>query len=137
MPMQRNLYPENWEEIALEAKVAANWQCQRCGVCRGDKQINRHGKLVAVQIGVAHLDHDTWNPQARLEVMCRTCHIIYDAKDARRKRVMMQIARGQLVLPGLAGLYQAPRKYPRKSARVHKQKMTPRARRKGQKEVKA
>ena len=123
MPMDRALYPPNWEEMALDAKAAANWTCQRCGVRRGDKQINRHGRLVAVQIGVAHLDHDPWNPQARLEVMCRTCHITYDARDARRKRVMMAIARGQLVLPGLRSWYQPPR------LRTRKAVLRPRSRR--------
>jgi len=31
MPMNRALYPENWEAIALEIKEAANWTCQNCG----------------------------------------------------------------------------------------------------------
>lgn len=137
MPMQKQLYPPNWEEIALQLKEAADWTCQRCGARRGGKQRNRHGKLVPVQIGVAHLDHDPWNPHARLEVMCRTCHITYDAKDARRKRVMMAIARGQLVLPGLRSLYRPPRiRIQRKVAR-HQQKRgaARKARQRSRKEV--
>ena len=31
MPMQKQLYPPNWEEIALQLKEAADWTCQRCG----------------------------------------------------------------------------------------------------------
>lgn len=30
MPMKRELYPKNWEEIALRIKTAANWRCQKC-----------------------------------------------------------------------------------------------------------
>src|SRR5216684_1282672 len=106
MPMQRNLYPPDWPAIALRLKEAARWTCAHCGAVRGEKQKNQHGKLVDVQIGVAHLDHDPWNKDARLEVMCRVCHLVYDGRDRRRKRVHMAIARGQLVLPGLRGWYQ-------------------------------
>jgi hypothetical protein len=31
MPMQRHLYPKNWDAIATEIKEAANWQCVNCG----------------------------------------------------------------------------------------------------------
>lgn len=108
MPMQKSLYPKNWREIARKLKEAANWTCQCCGARRGEQQKNRHGNLVNVVITVAHLDHDPWNMHARLQVLCRKCHITYDARDARRKRVMMAIARGQLVLPGLQTWYQSP-----------------------------
>ena len=29
--MSLNRYPDNWKELALAVKEAANWQCQRCG----------------------------------------------------------------------------------------------------------
>ena len=31
MPMDRSLYPDNWEAIALQVKEEANWTCQECG----------------------------------------------------------------------------------------------------------
>jgi hypothetical protein len=31
MPINRSLYPENWDEIALSIKRAANWTCEWCG----------------------------------------------------------------------------------------------------------
>lgn len=119
MPMQRDLYPPNWEEIALSAKVAANWTCQRCGACHGDRQINRYGQLRKVVLTTAHLNHDPWNPDAALEVMCWPCHARYDAAHRRHQHAMMLIARGQMVLPGLQAWYESPcvRK-PRKS--VHR-----------------
>lgn len=136
MPMQRDLYPDNWEEIALDAKVAANWTCQRCGVRRGDRQINRRGRLAKVVLTVAHLNHDPWNPDAELEVLCWSCHAKYDATQRRTKQYLMAIARGQPVLPGLEAFYHVPRRStPRKSARVHK--TARRQRQRAQEEVKA
>ena len=29
--MDRSLYPDNWEEIALKIKQGANWTCENCG----------------------------------------------------------------------------------------------------------
>ena len=31
MPMQRELYPDDWDAIATAIKSAANWHCQECG----------------------------------------------------------------------------------------------------------
>ena len=109
MPMEYRLYPPRWHAIANTLKEAKSYTCQRCGAKRGEERLNRHGQLVPVQIGVAHLDHNPWDPQARLAVLCRQCHIRYDASQARRKRRMMQIARGQLVLPALRSWYGAPK----------------------------
>ena len=39
MPMDRSLYPNNWETIALAIKTAANWTCEECG-----KQCRRPGQ---------------------------------------------------------------------------------------------
>jgi hypothetical protein len=30
MPMDRTLYPDDWEAIAFRIKTAANWTCQQC-----------------------------------------------------------------------------------------------------------
>ncbi len=35
MPMDRSLYPENWDELARQIKTEANWCCTECGrLCR-------------------------------------------------------------------------------------------------------
>ncbi len=35
MPMDRSLYPENWDELARQIKTEANWYCTECGrLCR-------------------------------------------------------------------------------------------------------
>lgn len=31
MPIDRKRYPDNWNQIALNAKEAAGWRCQHCG----------------------------------------------------------------------------------------------------------
>jgi hypothetical protein len=31
MPMDRSLYPKNWNAIAAEVKTKADWICQECG----------------------------------------------------------------------------------------------------------
>lgn len=31
MPMNRKLYPANWEAIAQAVKDSANWECSECG----------------------------------------------------------------------------------------------------------
>ncbi len=95
MPMELALYPPDWREVAATLKRAAGYCCQRCGARHGEMTTNRYGQPVEVQVGVAHLDHDVWNPSARLAVLCRQCHIRYDARQRRRQRRMMQLARGQ------------------------------------------
>ena len=98
MPMDYRLYPPNWREIAAARKQAAGYRCQRCGARHGEETVNRHGQVTRVQVGVAHLDHDPWNARARLRVLCRSCHLRYDARQRRRKRRRMAVARGQLVM---------------------------------------
>jgi len=40
MPMQRHLYPKNWEAIAKAVKEAADWRCQTClRPCRRPKEV--------------------------------------------------------------------------------------------------
>ena len=100
MPMDRALYPAHWKDLALAPKVAAGWRCQWCGARHGDLVKNRLGKVWRVSVGVAHLDHDPQNPQARLAVLCHRCHCRYDASRMQRGRKarMMAMARGQLPL---------------------------------------
>jgi hypothetical protein len=31
MPMQRDLYPEDWSAIATRIKDEVNWECEDCG----------------------------------------------------------------------------------------------------------
>jgi hypothetical protein len=79
MPMQRALYPDNWEEIALAVKEAAGWVCQGCG-----KQCRRPGEPFTTHkntLTVQHIDGVPANCAAgNLIALCAPCHLRADAK---------------------------------------------------------
>lgn len=107
MPMDRSLYPDNWDAIATNIKNEANWTCTECDrPCRrpGEtneqlfdrltarwandwwKEINTeaHGWVVIEAPGryiltVAHLDHRPGNcDRTNLKALCAPCHCRYD-----------------------------------------------------------
>jgi hypothetical protein len=83
----RQLYPENWEEIARVRKEQAGWCCECCGIAQGTSVISqRTGVVYKVALAAAHLDHDPWNPEARLAVLCQSCHARYDYSERERER---------------------------------------------------
>ena len=98
MPMDRSLYPDNWEAIARAVKVEADWRCRHCG-----KQCRRPGEQHISQkytLTVAHLDHDPANCERdNLQAMCAPCHLRYDAsmhaRRATRTRLKRQEEAGQ------------------------------------------
>lgn len=79
MPMQRDLYPPDWEEIARAVKNRSNWTCQTCG-----KQCRRPGEPFDTHrrtLTVAHLNHNPADVrEENLKAMCAPCHLRYDAK---------------------------------------------------------
>lgn len=85
MPVDWAEYPENWDEIALEVKVEAEWQCECCG-----KQCRRPGELFDTHkrtLTVAHINHKKLDCRpGNLQALCAPCHCRYDApsKAARR-----------------------------------------------------
>lgn len=108
MPMNRSLYPDNWEQIALEIKENAGWTCQECGKpCRvpgtslkafiyasfpisnwDGVQRSFWGWTLFVEeapqrftLTVAHLDHNPANCEPdNLRALCSVCHLRYDAE---------------------------------------------------------
>lgn len=130
MPMNRKLYPVNWKEIADRCKAEAGHKCQECGaeagtwVCfhRTDKkrfvgideeeELYWNGeeyedKAVLIQLGVAHLDQDPSNNDPdNLRVLCRGCHLRYDApfhavkarKTKSKKKHQAVLMSGQLLM---------------------------------------
>lgn len=88
MPMQRDLYPDNWAEIAAGCKAAAGWKSEECGKrCRkpGEPFIGHKYTLT-----VSHRDHNPANcDPSNLRALCAPCHLRYDAKhhaETRRKK---------------------------------------------------
>jgi hypothetical protein len=58
MPMDRTLYPEDWDAIAFRIKTAANWTCQQC-----DRPCRQPGETVdELAVRLAELDPNavTW-----------------------------------------------------------------------------
>ena len=120
MPMNRSLYPHNWETIALAIKKEAHWICQGClRPCRRPGQnwldfandLLNWGWLVNDDIDhpqrftltVAHLDHNPANcDRANLRALCAPCHCRYDIQPssmAIKKRLKAE-REGQLNLFG-------------------------------------
>ncbi|NES17896.1 MAG: hypothetical protein F6K41_02990 [Symploca sp. SIO3E6] len=60
MPMNRKLYPKNWESIALEIKEAADWHCQECQ--RPCKRPSQSWDEFAEQLNgnAVHFGEDKW-----------------------------------------------------------------------------
>jgi hypothetical protein len=127
MPMDRSLYPPDWEAIALAIKDSADWTCQECGKpCR--KPGETRGELVerlyildvqwvfdhlCDEVGgeyvvrwqrftltVAHLNHqpDDCSPE-NLRALCAPCHCRYDLAAMAQKRALRLERQGQLTLP--------------------------------------
>jgi len=101
MPMQRDLYPDDWEAIAFATKEAADWRCQECG-----KQCRRPGERFDTHqrtLTVAHIDSDPSNvSDDNLRALCAPCHLRLDAKmHARNARHTRDARRGQLTMEEL------------------------------------
>jgi 5-methylcytosine-specific restriction endonuclease McrA len=100
MPMDRSLYPDDWDAIAYQVKEAADWTCQRCG-----KACYRPGQPALDRRKVLTVHHKDHNPQNcaddNLEALCAPCHLREEV--AYRIRLAYRAARkaGQLILPGM------------------------------------
>lgn len=128
MPMDRALYPANWEDLATAIKTEAGWACVECGrPCRrpgesvsdlANRLINspwwaefdrRYGcepgpapvprRMAAFTLTVAHLDHNPANcARDNLRAWCSVCHCRYDLSQMARKRRLKAERLGQLTL---------------------------------------
>ena len=95
MPMKRELYPDNWDEIALEIKEAAGWKCEQCGLqCRfpGEK-FDTHVRTLTV----AHINHVEADCRPEnLVALCPRCHLRYDGyRKAMQRLAKKRIARSK------------------------------------------
>ncbi len=119
MPMDRSLYPKNWEEIATKVKEEADWFCDECGrPCRrpGQSVMDFAFYLKSLRsspaeidqaikhpqrytLTVAHLDHQPANcDRSNLRALCSVCHLRYDNQFKALKRRLKQERQGQLSL---------------------------------------
>lgn len=69
MPMRKELYPDNWNEIASRIKRRAGWQCEKCGIA--------HNKYIRGHVLTVH--HKDCNPannsDGNLIALCAECHL--------------------------------------------------------------
>lgn len=106
MPMNRKLYPPDWEQISQRIRYErAGNRCEWCGAENHQPHPITGSKVV---LTVAHLDHNPGNnAEDNLAALCQRCHNRYDApkrwKNARRTKYRKQRQRaeaaGQLGLP--------------------------------------
>lgn len=129
MGWDRKLYPDNWEQLALDIKTAANWCCVECGrPCRRpdegwgdlvdrvrdspwepdlydeyfDDELGRclRAKFDRFTMTVAHLNHDPTDCRAEnLRALCTVCHCRYDLAQMGLKKRLKKERLGQLSLP--------------------------------------
>ena len=62
------VYPDNWPEIAFEAKEEAGWKCVRCG--------HANEPASGYTLTVHHLDGNKSNCEKwNLAALCQRCHL--------------------------------------------------------------
>jgi hypothetical protein len=104
MPMQRALYPADWERISASIRARAGNRCEwpGCGLENGETVQGRRGPYKVV-LTVAHLDHNPANCDAdNLRAWCQPHHLRYDARhharNAAKTRRHKQVTAGQVAL---------------------------------------
>ena|SRR2546430_13941431 len=56
-------------------------ECFICKVPKGATRISEEGNAYNVVLAAAHLNHDHWNPKARMEALCENCHNKWDGEE--------------------------------------------------------
>lgn len=74
MPMNKALYPENWNTIALEVKNKAEWKCQKCDRQCTLPEGSHHDARDTLT--VHHIDQKPPNcSRDNLVALCSGCHL--------------------------------------------------------------
>ena len=98
MPMNRALYPADWDAIAREVKEAADWTCAECG-----RECYRPGESCDDRRRVLTVHHRDGNPPScerpNLVALCPACHnradVAMRVRHRRERRQREQEAAGQ------------------------------------------
>ena len=100
MPIYRERYANDWQDIALQVKAAANWKCQHCGqqcLRPGEKPEGMSRKEWTIVTLSVH--HSNFTPEdnrvSNLIPLCSPCHIALHS----RARGRSNTSPGQLELP--------------------------------------
>jgi hypothetical protein len=112
MPIERDRYIPNYEQLHFQKKEAANWTCEFCGrMCRkvGENwseffdrvgwQFAQEEKWGRRTLTVAHLNQKPEdNADENLKALCAPCHLKHDAKFRVQNAYAKRERRGQLNL---------------------------------------
>lgn len=119
--MERDRYPDNWEQLAADIRVKANHKCQHCGKeCRrpseklSDFVLRRFGGIKGKDweaardaidhpkkycLTTAHLDQNPANNHpSNLKALCMVCHIKHDHPHLKSNATAKRERRGQTKL---------------------------------------
>lgn len=124
-PMNRSLYPVNWNEISRAVRQRANWKCEKCGVKHGSyimrlkhdpsqwyytyeaaKPGPDENKIKVVltvhHVGVDKPDGTPGNPgdkmdcrSENLQALCQRCHLLADLDQHIANRKQNRAARNE------------------------------------------
>lgn len=114
MPMNKNLYPPDWDEISLKRREQAGWKCEYCGAKQGEPHPFTGKKVVLTvhHVGVDKPDGTPGNRHDKMDVrpenlaaLCQRCHWIADldihiskaqrARIERKYKVAEALEKGQ------------------------------------------
>ena len=122
MPMQRDRYPANWQEIATHVKSEAKWKCEQCGrECKKPSEswsdfvdrvvpkvhcTDSYDLLAEITekptrfvLTTAHLNHVPEDvARSNLKALCSVCHCRMDLKAMAHKKMLKREFQGQLNL---------------------------------------
>ena len=119
MPMDRSLYPPDWNEIATRIKNEVDWCCEFCGrtcVRPGESAEEFIKRICTTEspedcptvadfkafprryvLSVAHLNHIPGDcERSNLKALCTSCHCRYDLRQMGRKQHLKRERHGQL-----------------------------------------
>ena len=91
MPMSRDKYPDDWDEIAFRIKNDAGWKCEKCDrQCRfPGEHFDTHKRTLTT----AHINHVEMDCRdENLVALCPSCHLEYD----RYRKHLQRLARKRI-----------------------------------------
>lgn len=91
-------YAKNFRQRTDDRKKAVGDRCEGCDAAERSIAVSKTGKVYMVYLAGSHVNHDPWNPDAELQVLCQACHCTYDAPhhaEVRKANVAKRKARAE------------------------------------------
>lgn len=71
-------YAKNFRRRTEERKKAVGYRCEICGAAERSIGVSKEGNPYMIYLCGSHVNHDPWNPEAEIQVLCQACHCTYD-----------------------------------------------------------